>query len=160
MSNEYFALFPAKKALTVAWELGGKAAFTLKCRALQSGYLHQMLSVGSNITTAEAYAMGEETTKRRPMLQFPSPARFQVYPAQPNPFIEKTSISFFLPEAGEATLKLTGENGRVLLVQKKAFPGGFNTFDIDLKDGSTSGVLYYQVETAAGNGAGKMIRAQ
>ncbi len=160
MSNEYFALFPAKKALTVAWELGGKAAFTLKCRALQSGYLHQMLSIGSNITTAEAYAAGEETTKRRPMLQFPSPARFQVYPAQPNPFIEKTSISFFLPEAGEATLKLTGENGRVLLVQKKAFPGGFNTFDIDLKDGSTSGVLYYQVETAAGNGAGKMIRAQ
>lgn len=160
MRSDFFAVFPEQHALTVATDLGGKASFTLKYRVLAAGYLHQMLRIGSNITPAEAYRVQESNARTSVALQFPSPNRFEVYPVQPNPFMDKTSVSFFLPQAMEARLKLTAEDGRTLQTQKKTFPAGFNAFDVDLRGNNVSGVLYFKLETAQGNGSGKLIRVR
>jgi hypothetical protein len=86
------------------------------------------------------------------------PDHFQVYPPQPNPFLDKASFSFYLPYPTEANIKLLDGNGRILLEQQKMFPRGFNTFDIDFQGNTASGLLFYKIESAAGNAAGKIIR--
>lgn len=158
MGIEHFAWFEAQKSLTVAWEHGGEAAFKLKCKVLQAGYLRQMLSLNSRITRAEAYRNDASATALYPTLRFSAPQAFMVYTPQPNPFADKTSVSFYLPEASPVSLTLMDESGRILLTQKADFKTGFNQFDIDLQQVSTSGLIFFRLEAAAGTGSGKMIR--
>ncbi len=55
MGKDNFALFPKKSLLTMAWEAGGQANFTLKLKAQKAGSIQEMLRVSSEITQAEAY---------------------------------------------------------------------------------------------------------
>lgn len=157
MQPDNYAIFPEKNALTVACEKANQTAFTLKCKATHAGYLNQMLVLDGQITPAEAY--GQDGTFKAPSLQFPSPNSFEVYAARPNPFANKTNISVYMPHAGDATLQISDENGRGILVQKRYFDRGYNTFEIDLQGYPTNEVLYYNIESATGTGAGKMIRS-
>lgn len=158
MRREHFALFPDRNVLTVACDVSGKTGFSLKCKALQSGYLHQMLAISSDITRAEAYAVADPAIKKRPALRFLSPDRFEIYPVHPNPFVDHSGISFFMPLPGEVTLKITDGEGRIIYRDKKEFEAGFNQFDLTLGAITAQGLLFYKIESACGNGAGRMIR--
>jgi hypothetical protein len=158
MRQEFFAHFPEKDAITVACDKRDAAAFWLRCRVTENGYLHQMLSINSSITQAEAYSAETNGQRHAVALQFSAPGQFQVYPPQPNPFSDKTSLAFFMPQPGDASLKLMDGNGQLLLEQRKTFPKGFNAFEIDFQGQGISGLLFYKIESAAGTGAGKLIR--
>jgi hypothetical protein len=45
----------------------------------------------------------------------------RVVPEPPNPFVNKTQIGFYLPEATEATLTIFDETGRTLFTQTGDF---------------------------------------
>ena len=158
MGLDHFAWFEGQQALTVAWEVGGEASFKLKCKVLQAGYLHQLLGLSNRITRMEAYRNDAPAMPLHPTLRFAAPQTFMVYSPQPNPFADKTSVGFYLPEAGQVSLTLMDESGRVLLTQKADFKNGFNQFDMDLQQLNTSGLLFFRLEAAAGTGSGKMIR--
>ncbi len=158
MRREFFAHFPEQDALTVACDVNNAAAFSLQCKVTKTGYLHQMLSINSSITKAEAYSIENIGQIRSVLLKFPVPDQFQVYPPQPNPFFDKTNLGFYLPYPTEACIKLLDSNGQLLFEQKKTFPKGFNTFDVDFQGSTISGLIFYKIESAAGNGAGKLIR--
>jgi hypothetical protein len=85
---------------------------------------------------------------------------FEVYQNQPNPFVSKTLIGFHLPEAAEATLRVYDETGREVYAQKGNFPKGYNTFTIDRQLITTTGVLYYRVETPTDSATKKMIQSK
>jgi hypothetical protein len=81
-----------------------------------------------------------------------------LYQNAPNPFINKTQIGFYLPQASEATLTIFDESGRMIFTQTGDFTGGYNAVTIDRSVLNTTGVLYYKLETATDSAVKKMIQ--
>jgi len=141
--------------------------FTLQFRALKSGKLSEMLGVSGSITRAEAYPIANyqsPMTKMGIAFRFDgktiSGLGFELYQNQPNPFVSKTSIGFYLPEAAEATLTVFDETGRAVYQQKGQFAKGENSIALDRALLNTTGVLYYKLETATDMATRKMIQAR
>ncbi len=159
--------------------IDGAQEFTLRFRAQKPGKLSEMLGVSGSITRAEAYlpaeaslpamawqAGAEEGRVKRSNIAFrfsgPIPTvvgiGFELYQNQPNPFVNRTSIGFYLPEATEATLSIYDESGRVVWQQRGQFVKGENTVLLDKALMQTNGGLYYQLETATDRATKKMIQ--
>ena len=180
-----------ENAVTVS--IDGAQEFTLRLRASKNGKLSEMLGVSGAITRAEAYLPAESLvnvgqsndamTQNDAMLlrlgvalRFKSSTGmsvhgigFELYQNMPNPFINKTSIGFFLParqdsaggpETIEATLSVFDETGRAVYQQKGQFSKGENNIVLDRALLNTSGMLYYKLETATDNATKKMIQAK
>ena len=148
----------------VTVSIDGAQEFSLRFRAKQPGKLSQMLGVSGAITRAEAYS---ENGRLGVAFRFGTPAGstisgvgFELYQNQPNPFVSKTSIGFYLPEAGEATLSVFDEAGRMVYQQKGQFAKGENTVMLERALLNTTGLLYYQLETATHSATKKMIQAK
>ncbi|MBN8680934.1 MAG: T9SS type A sorting domain-containing protein, partial [Chitinophagales bacterium] len=115
-------------------------------------------------TRAEAYGdagrMGVAFRFRSPEGMTISSVGFELYQNQPNPFVNRTFIGFFLPEAAEATLSVFDETGRVVYQQKGQFAKGENMIALDRALINTTGMLYYKLETATDSATKKMIQAK
>ena len=144
----------------MAWEKGGIANFTLKCKATKTDNLREMLSIGSRITKAEAYRenSSHQVERFQLALRFPDQGSFELFQNRPNPFAGGTEISFNLPEASAATLTIYDVHGRVLYTQTGDYAQGVNTISIGKSALEASGVLYYQIETARHSGTRKMFK--
>ena len=143
--------------------IDGAQEFTLRFRATMSGKLSEMLGVSGSITRAEAYpasAEGRQNIAFRFDGKTISGIGFELYQNQPNPFVNKTSIGFFLPEATEATLSIFDEAGRMVYQQKGQFAKGENMIALDRSLLNTTGLLYYKLETATDSATRKMIQAK
>ncbi|MBC7777512.1 MAG: T9SS type A sorting domain-containing protein, partial [Phycisphaerae bacterium] len=150
--------------------IDGAQAFTLRFRATKSGKLSEMLSVSGSITRAEAYLPSEAKAKEGGIERLGIAFRFggqtisglgfELYQNQPNPFVNKTFVGFFLPEAAEATLSIMDEIGRVVYQQKSHFAKGENSIMLDRALINTTGLLYYKLETATDSATKKMIQAK
>jgi len=159
--------------------IDGAQEFTLRFLALKSGKLSEMLGVSGSITRAEAYvpavAGAEEGQVRRLGIAFRFGGKtlagvgFELYQNQPNPFVNKTSVGFYLParqgsaggpEATEVTLSIFDESGRVVYQQKGQFPKGENSIQLDRALINTTGLLYYKLETATDSATKKMIQSK
>jgi hypothetical protein len=139
----------------------GPQSFTLRMRAEKSGKLSEMLGVSGEITRAEAYGNeGRLNVAFRYDGKTVAGVGFELYQNQPNPFVHKTTIGFFLPEASDATLSIFDEAGRMVYQQKGQFPKGENTVVLDRALLNTTGVLYYQLETDTDMATKKMIQAK
>ncbi|MDO8367877.1 MAG: HYR domain-containing protein [Saprospiraceae bacterium] len=170
MGQDNFALFSERSLLTMAWETGGRADFSLKLKAQKTGSVREMLRISDQITQAEAYVSSgalptnhqsyqSPITRSRIALRFGnSNAAFELYQNQPNPFSEKTAITFQLPEASAGVLTILDGNGRVLWSRSSDWPAGMNTVEIDLTGLSAAGVLYYKLETDHKSAVRKMVR--
>ncbi|MFN0215586.1 MAG: HYR domain-containing protein [Saprospiraceae bacterium] len=164
MSKDNFALFPQRSLLTMAWEAGGQARFKLKMKAQKTGPLHEMLRISSEITQAEGYPVKTSTdkspvSKARIALRFgQSNSTFELFQNQPNPFTEKTAITFQLPEASPAVLTVFDGNGKVLWTNSSDWLAGRNSLEIDLTGLSAAGVLYYKLETPTKSAVRKMVQ--
>ncbi|MFN4254833.1 MAG: dockerin type I domain-containing protein [Saprospiraceae bacterium] len=172
LKAENFAVFAAENVLTASFEAadGGQrtddgAVFSLKLRAKADGKLSRMLAVSSRITRAEAYNPAGE--KQAVALRFKqengqseiSAVGLELYQNQPNPFASRTVIGFHLPEAAEATLTVFDETGRMVFRQNGQFAKGHNAVAVDRKQlGGATGVLWYQLDTAAGTATRKMVQ--
>lgn len=163
MSADNFAAFTEDHAITASVD-GDARTFGVKFRANKAGKLSEMLRLSGSITTAEAY---DETGERMNLAfrfndaqgnSVVSGLGFELYQNQPNPFIDKTTIGFHLPEDIEATLKVYDETGRLLLVQQDDFPKGNNAFVLDRALLPIGGVLYYTLETSTDKATRKMIQ--
>ncbi len=144
--------------------------FTLRFRAVKSGKLSEMLGVSGSITRAEAYLPAEAGAKEGSIERLSVAFRFggqkiagigfELYQNQPNPFVNKTSIGFFLPNATEATLTVFDETSRIVYQQKGQFEKGENNIMLDRALINATGLLYYKLETATDSATKKMIQAK
>ncbi len=166
MTMDNFGVFNSDHALTTSFDNDKVAgAFAVTFRAKAGGTLSQMLTVSSRITKAEAYNLGRE--RQDVALRFNnngsttvSGLRFELYQNQPNPWLHKTQVGFYLPQATEATLTVYDETGRTLFTQKGDFSKGYNAVTLDRALLETTGVLYYKLETATDSAVRKMIQTK
>ena len=82
---------------------------------------------------------------------------FALFQNQPNPFNGQTSISFRLPEAGRATLRVFSAEGRLVKTVLGNFAEGMNTITFQKSDFGSNGVFYYELETPKHSDRKKMI---
>jgi hypothetical protein len=145
----------------MAVSIDGAQGFTVRFRAEKAGKLSEMLGVSGSITRAEAYGdAGRLNVAFRFDGKTISSVGFELYQNQPNPFVNRTFVGFFLPEAAEATLSVIDETGRVVYQQKGQFAKGENMIALDRALINTTGVLYYRLETATDSATKKMIQAR
>ncbi|HOY07897.1 MAG TPA: T9SS type A sorting domain-containing protein, partial [Saprospiraceae bacterium] len=159
---ENFGVFEG--ALTTSVD-GTDNEFSITFRASKAGQLSNMLGVSSRITKAEAYSLANNRLDVAFRFNGASGSTisgvgFELYQNQPNPFVNKTFIGFHLPEATEATLRIFDETGRMVFTQSGAFAKGYNTFSIDRQLMTTTGMLYYTVETSSDKATKKMIQSK
>jgi len=158
VTSSNFNMLP-ENAMAVS--IDGAQGFTVRFRAEKAGQLSEMLGVSGSITRAEAYGdAGRLNVAFRFDGKTISGVGFELYQNQPNPFVSRTFVGFFLPEAAEATLSVFDETGRVVYQQKGQFAKGENTIALDRALINTTGVLYYKLETATDSATKKMIQAK
>jgi hypothetical protein len=156
-------------ANAMAVSIDGAQAFTVRFRADKAGKLSEMLGVSGVITRAEAYPAFAETSAGKQgrlgvAFRFDgktiSSVGFELYQNQPNPFVNKTNIGFYLPEATEATLSILDGSGRLVYQQKGKFAKGENSISLERALLNTTGVLFYKLDTATDSETKKMIQAK
>jgi hypothetical protein len=155
MNIDNFAVFANENALTTSFDGEEKATFALRFRAKTKGLLSQKLQISSRITRAEGYNLNREPLDIALRYTNNGVATvagqgFELYQNQPNPFGDKTTIGFYLPETTEATLRIYDLSGRVLFTKKEVFAKGQNAVIVTRKmlESDASGALFYQLETA------------
>ena len=113
---------------------------TLVFKAKATGQLRDLLSITSRKTSKEAVTDQLEAVDIA--LEFEGvngeaiiiAENFEVYQNQPNPFKENTTFGFYLPEAGEVTVKLTDVSGKLVSVIKEDYAQGYNKVNLQRKD--------------------------
>ncbi len=165
MKLDNFAVFSNEHALTTSWDGDSQAEFAVTFRAKAGGMLSQMLGVSSRITRAEAYNANSD--RLQVAFRFNgqngstiSGLGFELYQNTPNPFVSKTQIGFYLPEAAEATLTIFDESGRTIFTQTGDFAKGNNAITVNRNMLNATGVLYYKLETANNSATKKMIQTK
>ncbi|MCS7035399.1 MAG: hypothetical protein RMJ33_12155 [Saprospiraceae bacterium] len=164
---EHFAHFPDKKAITAAVDVpvdAGQPAFTLRLRARAAGQLSQMLRLSNSITRAEAYPDAHSGERFDVGLRFRNGSEsvvaglpFELYQNTPNPWVNKTQIGFYLPEAAEATLMLHDEMGRLVFTKTASYPRGYNTVFVERALLGGGNTFSYTLNTPFGSATRKMI---
>ncbi len=146
-------------AITASWngQASAKRLFTLKFRALKDGQLSDLLKVDSRFTKAEAYNQnGERLDVALTFHGQSTAADFALYPNRPNPFSDRTTISFSLPEATQATLIFTDLTGRVVKVIEGDYDRGFHQIVLSAHE-LPAGVLTCTLRTPARQAVRKMV---
>ena len=82
---------------------------------------------------------------------------FKLYQNVPNPFNASTEISFDLPEAGRASLKVFDLNGKLITEINGNYEKGFNTISLNINDLNATGILYYQLDSKTHTASRKMV---
>ena len=118
-----------------------------------------MINMNSSVTAAEAYT-GENLEYANTELEVRGEVagEFALYQNEPNPFKDVTTISFNMPTAANASLKVYDVTGKVLMTKNIAATKGLNTENVTSADiNAATGVLYYQVESGDFTATKKMI---
>ena len=149
----------AQNRVAAAWHStsGMESAQTvmiLKFNAVASGTVAQALQMNSSMVQAEAYDPELQTGVA--VLQFdlaservgdtglPQSATLQVWP---NPTSGPVAATFFLPEAGAATLILRDVNGRTVATHSANFERGNQRLELPVAAG---GVYFLSLQSATG----------
>ena len=114
----------------------------------------------AGITAAEAYVGDDLRRVNIDMMVInglgPIEVSTTLYQNEPNPFKRQTTISFYLAEAGEATLSILGSDGKLIETLVADYSAGDQEYLLDWT-GHESGVYYYQLESGAETITKKMI---
>jgi hypothetical protein len=138
----------------------GKVLFSFSFTAMEDGQLSDLISLNSRFTKAEAY---DNRGLLDLSLQFVDESGaiatedFELYQNQPNPFKDETVVGFYLPESGKATFKVFDISGRVIKLVEGDYSKGYNEISINRSELQSSGVLYYQLESAEHIASKKMV---
>ena len=161
MTENNFGQF--KTALTTSWNgnFEGKTEgiFTIVLRAKQNAQLSDVLTIGSNLTVAEAYNKDGDAMDVKLVFngKYTEGAHFALYQNEPNPFTNQTNIAFNLPTESLAKLTVYDATGRILKRIEQKFAKGYNEIPLTKEDVQATGILYYRLDTPTNSATKKMI---
>ncbi len=131
--------------------------FSVRVTAQQDLRLSDVITIGSKITTAEAY--NDEGMTLDVSLEFlKNPGgNLKLYQNRPNPFKSETIIGFEVPEQTHARLTIFDVAGRQVDLIEGQVAKGYHEWKVKNFDLPASGVLYYKLETDSQSEVKKMI---
>ena len=136
--------------------------FSVQFEAIQTGNMSDAISMNSRMVRAEAYNTSDEVMGVQ--LGFngntTEAIAFRLYQNHPNPFSENTVIGFDLPEDGDVQLTIYDVTGKVIALQKLAGKRGYNSTEIYSAELTSTGVLYYQLDSKGYTATRKMVVLQ
>ncbi|MBK9737370.1 MAG: T9SS type A sorting domain-containing protein [Saprospiraceae bacterium] len=152
----------ANDKYTVSWNdvnaVSGKDIISFNLIAKKDANLSELITINSSVTPSEVYSGDNlETSKLSLRFAGKETTEFALYQNEPNPFTDKTNITFNLPEAGNATLKVFDVTGQVIFKNTRSFGKGINSFLLTRSDLPSTGVMIYQIESGANTATKKMI---
>lgn len=153
----------AEGALTSLWinksqttETGTQDAFTLTFTALANGNLSEFITVNSRFTEALTYR--KDLSEAGVQLEFITPepeegetpyvvTEYTLDGAAPNPFAEKTTLHFQVPQESEVTFIFYNAAGQKLFEKKEIYAAGLQTFELQRSDLGlqTDAVIFYRM---------------
>ena len=124
--------------------------YTLNMTVEKDGNLSDMISLTNGYTSKEAYV--SDATDVVDIKLFSDQGlellRNELYQNVPNPFSVQTDIKFALAEDGDAKITFYDIVGRIVHVSQNSYTRGEHTISLSKDEiSSTSGVLYYKLET-------------
>jgi hypothetical protein len=131
--------------------------FTLVLKATTNTQLSKVLSITSDAMNSEAYTHDLSTMGVKMTFESRSQEIFTLGQNNPNPFTDKTSIAFTLPQAGQATITIYDLTGKVVRQISNSFPKGQSEIVIKAEDLQATGVLFYELESLGQKSTKKMI---
>ncbi|NNE14011.1 MAG: T9SS type A sorting domain-containing protein [Saprospiraceae bacterium] len=134
--------------------------FTIYFEAKKRVKLSEVVSVSSNLTSAEIYSLNNDINNLELVVRNQSlnvNSEMEVFQNEPNPFEAFTRIAFSIPERGMVTITILDANGRLLVTKQKQFEAGVNEFVIDSNELDANGVLLYRVASGSSSITKKMI---
>src|SRR5690606_9664829 len=96
---------------------------TIRFKALANGRISQALSVGSQLTNAEAYDENLDVMDVE-LRVLESDQTFALFQNTPNPFLNSTEISFTLPRASKTRLTVYDVTGKQVKVMNNHYSAG------------------------------------
>jgi len=128
------------------------------------GYCQSTAGTTNNVTPEEEPNQEMTTNPSDPnaneQMEIVKKDPFLLFQNEPNPFVDQTSIGFYLPAATTATLIVYDETGRMLYTTKGDFAKGRNAFQIDLAPVVSQGLLYYRISTPTDSAVRKMVQVK
>ncbi|MGB5026353.1 MAG: T9SS type A sorting domain-containing protein [Saprospiraceae bacterium] len=157
-----------KGKLTTSWDnrIGmttnaNEVLFSLIFRANAKSPIEKLVTITSDVTTAEAYdsklSLKELALAVRKEGSLVETGVFELYQNSPNPFAKETNISFRLPESGAAKLTIYDVTGKVLRFYDVQGLKGLNTIKILKSELNGNGVLYYQLDSQSHTATKQML---
>lgn len=136
--------------------------FSVTFVALTDGMMSQAISLNSRMVAAEAYNASEEIMNIHLGFrgQDGEDVNFRLYQNHPNPFANATVIGFDLPEDGDVQLTIYDVTGKVVALYRLAGSKGYNSTQIFSNELTSTGVLYYQLDSKGYTATKKMVVLQ
>lgn len=157
-SPDQYAIFDKK--LTVCWDQinAGTPRLILKLKANSVGMLKDFLKITSSPTLATGYRH-LEFSPSEVALCFTTVSTDVPQLAQntPNPFVEGTSVSFYLPKAMYAEFSIFDSAGRLTARRQGDYAQGWHTVNLTAGEMGMLGMYLYQLNTEYGRLVKKMI---
>jgi len=168
MSNGNFGMSRINEGvITTSWNnsaatsmVDDQTVFSVTFTAKNNTTLSEVFNVSSRLTAAEAY--NADLDLMNVAIEYNDDnneaiAEFTLLQNTPNPFKGQTVIGFTLPTAANATLSVYDISGKVVRTVNGDFAKGYNEVTMDRSELNSTGVLYYQLETADYSATKKMI---
>ena len=134
----------------------GAEVFGLTFVAKEDLNVSEVLTIGSTVVAAEAYANGNLLNVGLDFGTGAAASTFELMQNTPNPFKTSTVIEFNLPEATNATMTVSDVSGKVLRVIEGDYAAGMNQVTLEMTNDLPEGVLIYELKTATHKATRKM----
>ena len=165
LDEEHFAINQKEEGMvSVSWDklltthLLTSKLFVLEFQATKECRLSDVFTINSQVIEAEAY--DQSLNSMNLALEFKpentDDSHFNLLQNWPNPFQHNTSISFELPEAMEATVRIFDLTGKMQKYIKGHYQRGINEIQLEAVD-FRPGILYYQLEAGEFISTRKMV---
>jgi len=135
---------------------------TIKLKLRKDVNAQAMFSLVNNTIQPEIYVLEDNQVKPLSIRLTEadgnnSSAQFELYQNIPNPFNDKTSISFSLPTESNITLTIFDINGKSVYQRKGKYEKGRHSIEVDNSFIEVGGLLYYKLDTDKDSATRKMI---
>lgn len=164
LSPNNFGFFPDAGLITGSWYrtvqpiVADQPLFSLKYKVRRQGKISELISLSDSNLSAEAYT--RNSVLRLIQLRFKEQSTFTdefcLVQNWPNPAIQETNLSWFLPKGTQASLKVMDNTGKVIWQQTGTFKAGWNQYRLSTAN-FPPGVLYYQFKSKDYQATRKMV---
>jgi len=82
---------------------------------------------------------------------------FTLYQNKPNPFSDRTTISFDLPESSQVSFRVFDTKGQLVMQSEKHFDRGYNELELNFEGVDHAGILYLNLAAGKYSANTKMV---